>query len=327
MNNVSKSKNLISFVLLYHSVKFEKNITSICNKIKKNFSNINYEILLVKNKEYTFPYKKLNNPHIRHIEIMSNYLYDIRIFGFKSANAKYVHSFDVDNDYCFKTIVNNLEIVKEGKYDILSFCRSSYNAKKLLKTDFLKLPEEISEVSFEKMASITLCWSNKLVKKSLENRMISKFKITYDEDILAFVQMNKKDLKILHINQPLSIILHQENSIARTYTGLQMESIKVNKYLKTITTPESFQLCLFKYVCSQLIDIKLIDDRKIRNENYSILKKYINENYNKKIINKIFTTKKERSVIIFHKAWFISMITFLVPRFFLKKLVLKTVKT
>ncbi len=326
MNNISKVKNLISFILPYHSANFEKNITSICNKIKKNFSSINYEILLVKNKEYTFPYKKLNNPHIRHIEMMNNYLYEIRVFGFKSAEAKYIHYIDIDDDYCFKTIVNNLEIVKEGKYDILSFCSSLFlnDSKRITEIKYWKLPEEFSEITFDIMLKKTLSLTNKLIKKSLENLIMSKFKISYDEDVLLLVQMNKKNLKILHINQPLSIILHKKNSLSRTNTGLHMESIKVSKYLKGITTPEEFQELLFKYVCFSLVPIKLIDDRKIRNENYKILKKYINENYNKKIINKIFTSRKSR---LLHKPWFISILVFFIPKFFLKKLFLKKINS
>ncbi len=325
MTNAYKNKNLISFVILYHDIAFEENMNNICEKIKNNFTDINYEILLVKNKEYTFPYKLLKNDKIRHIEIMSDHLYEVRVLGFRQAKGEYVHCIDVDNDYCFRTLVSNIDIIKNLKYDILSFCASSFadDTQTELKIDLWKKQELISEISFNTMLKKTLCWSNKLVKKSLENQMSLEFHLTYDEDVVAFMQMHRTNLKMLHINEPLTIILNAENSISRTFNGIQMESIDVNRYLKTITTPAEFQLLLFRYVCSKLMDIKLMDNKADRNKNYRILKEYIKQNYDKKIIKTLFS----RPVIIINRPWFISIVAFLVPRLLLKKLVLRLVHT
>ncbi len=309
---MNKNKNLISFILPYHKQQFEKNIKYIIKQIDKYFSNVDYEILLVKNKDYEFPYKELKNPFIRHVEIMSNYLYRIRMFGIKEANAKYLSFIDVDDVFGFKNLADHLDEINKGDYDIGSFCvQQSVTDKPIL----WKVKSEVSEISFKTLMYKSLAIANKIFKKSLASRITADLKVSYDEDVAMWMQMSKPSVRILHINKPFWIFGDHPESITRTFGAIQLETIKVNQFLETITNDVDFQILLFRFVCSKLIDIKLIPNKESRKKNYAILTKYIKAKYNKKIINKTF----KRSTIIMCKPWFISLATFLIPRKFLVK--------
>ena len=318
--NTNNKQQIISFVLPYHKVKFEDNIKNLILEIAKNFSNFEYEILLVKNKDYKFPIEIIEDnkilSKIKAVEILNNDLYHIRLFGINQASGKYICFLDIDDSYYFKNLANNLSLIIDNDYDMGSF---SFSGNKKIKN---KSSKNSFEIDYNFLLKNSLSMVNCIFKKALSKKITADLNVSYDEDVAILTQICQDNIKILYIDEPFILTNINEGSVSRTFKGQQLEAITVNKFLENITTEEQFQILLFRFVCPKLIDIKLISDRKLRNRSYKILKQYIKLKYNKKIINKVF---KNRFLIMSCKPWFISLITFLVPRKRLIKIVCKQV--
>ena len=226
--NTNNKQQIISFVLPYHKAKFEDNIKNLILEIAKNFSNINYEILLVKNKDYKFPIEIIRDnkilSKIRAVEILNNDLYHIRLFGINQAAGKYICFLDIDDSYYFKNLVNNLSLIVDNDYDMGSF---SFSGNKKIK-DGLGKPS--FEIDYNFLLKNSLSMVNCIFKKALSKKITADLNVSYDEDVAILTQICQNNIKIIYIDKPFILVNVNEGSVSRTFKGQQLEAITVNKF-------------------------------------------------------------------------------------------------
>ena len=209
--------DLVSIIIPYYQKKqfFKKTINSI---VKQTYQN--YEIILIYDDvdKSELPFVKLILSKIKNIKIIINKRNfgagKSRNIGVAQSKGKFISFLDADDLWHKKKLEKQIEFMKINK---VSFSYNSYSVidknEKMLK--IIKAPKTTSFRDLLLSCEIglsTVMISSKIMKKERFPTLIT------EEDYLLWLQLSKKNIKMLGMNSVLTSWRKTNNSLSSSFT-------------------------------------------------------------------------------------------------------------
>lgn len=315
--NINKTNDLLLSIVVpvYNTEKYLNScLKSIIKSIPKKIVN-NTEILIINDgskdnsEDIILKFENKYPKLIRYINQQNHGLGNVRNVGLKEARGKYIASIDSDdtiNSNFFKEALdgmeNNIDIIM---CDWLSVTNDSKFETCAIEWIF----KDINKYEGLLYTTIMPSTCNKIVKKSLYDKLNIKFIEDKYEDLSTnpFIMLSANSIK--HINKPYYEYYIRSNSIMRSSAGYSMIDVlkkfdeRLKKYKDYINVDEekfkfyTYSWRIEEFILNQLYDIEedKIEDfiEYIYSNLYDIICEIINNKYYLLMLNNIKNKDKK----------------------------------